>query len=148
MADKRQDIVGRFGIVYIFICLAFIWVIYKMVIIQFVERDNWMALAAKSVKTNIIVKPNRGNIYACDGRLMASSIPTYYVYMDLRVPALHEKNGKLFKDNIDSVAIYLSSFFKDKTAFEYKSALTNAYQRGVGEFQLFPNRISYAELKQ
>jgi cell division protein FtsI (penicillin-binding protein 3) len=148
MADKRQDIVGRFGVVYIIICLLFIWVIYKMSIIQFVERDNWMALAAKSVKTNIIVKPNRGNIYACDGRLMASSIPTYYVYMDLRVPALHEKKGKLFNDNIDSVAIYLSSFFKDKTASEYKLALTNAYQRGVGEFQLFPNRISYAELKQ
>ncbi|HEY5507808.1 MAG TPA: penicillin-binding transpeptidase domain-containing protein, partial [Paludibacter sp.] len=101
-----------------------------------------------NTKTNIVVKPNRGNIYACDGRLMASSIPTYYVYMDLRVPALHEKEGKLFIDNVDSVAIYLSSFFKDKTANEYNSLLKNAYKRGLGEFQLFPKRISYSQLKE
>jgi len=148
MADKRKDIVLRFGIVYVFICMLFVYVIYHIAIIQFVERDNWLALAAKSKKTDIVVKPNRGNIYACDGRLMASSIPTYYVYMDLRVPALHEKEGKLFKDNVDSLAIYLSSFFHDRTAFEYNTILKKAYQKGVGEFQLFPDRISYAQLKQ
>ena len=148
MADKRKDIVLRFGIVYIFICMLFVYVIYHIVIIQFVERDNWLALAAHSKRSDIVVKPNRGNIYACDGRLMASSIPTYYVYMDLRVPALHEKEGALFNNNVDSLAIYLSSFFHDRTAYEYKTTLTKAYQKGVGEFQLFPDRISYAQLKQ
>jgi cell division protein FtsI (penicillin-binding protein 3) len=118
------------------------------VIIQFVEHDKWLALAAQNVRTNIIVKPIRGNIYACDGRLMASSIPTYYVYMDLRVPALHEKGGKLFKEKIDSVSIYLSSLFHNKTPYEYKTILTNAYRTGVGEFQLYPEKISYSQLKR
>ena len=117
-------------------------------VIQFVEHDKWMALAAQNIKTNIVVKPNRGNIYACDGRLMASSIPTYYVYMDLRVPALHEKGGKLFKDNIDSLSLCLSSFFHNKSAYEYKSLLLKAYKSGIGEFQLYPQKISYSELKQ
>jgi len=148
MTDKRKNIVLRFGIVYIIVCLSFFLVLYRIIIIQFVERDKWLALAAQNVKSNIVVKPNRGNIYACDGRLMASSIPTYYVYMDLRVPALHEKNGVLFKNNIDSLSIYLSSFFRDKTPYQYKAALTRAYQTGVGELQLFPSRISYAQLKQ
>ena len=98
MSDKRKNIVLRFGIVYTIICLSFFLVIYRILVIQFVEHDKWMALAAQNVKTNIVVKPNRGNIYDCNGRLMASSIPTYYVYMDLRVPALHEKEGKLFKN--------------------------------------------------
>lgn len=148
MTDKRTNIVLRFGIVYTIICLSFLLVLYRIIIIQFVERDHWMALAAKSVKTNIAVKPNRGNIYACDGRLMASSIPTYYVYMDLRVPALHEKEGLLFKTNIDSLSIYLSSFFRDKTPTDYKKLLTKAYQTGEGEFQLSQKRISYSQLKQ
>jgi cell division protein FtsI (penicillin-binding protein 3) len=148
MTDKRKNIVLRFGIVYIIICLSFFLVLYRIIVIQFVERDKWLALAAQNVKSNIVVKPNRGNIYACDGRLMASSIPTYYVYMDLRVPALHEKDGILFKNNIDSLSMYLSSFFRDKTAYEYKTTLTRAYRSGVGEFQLFPTRISYAQLKQ
>ncbi len=148
MSDKRKNIVLRFGIVYSIICLAFGLVLYRIIVIQFVEHDKWMALGAQTIKTNIVVKPFRGNIYACDGRLMASSIPTYYVYMDLRVPALHEKGGKLFTDNIDSVGIYLSSFFHDRSAYEYKSLLTRAYQTGEGEFQLSPNRITYSDLKK
>src|ERR1035437_5038601 len=148
MSDKRKNIVLRFGIVYTIICLSFFAVLYRIVIIQFVEHDKWLSLAAQNIRTNIIVKPIRGNIYACDGRLMASSIPTYYVYMDLRVPALHEKGGKLFKEKIDSVSIFLSVFFHNKTPYEYKAILTNAYRTGVGEFQLYPQKISYSELKQ
>ena len=147
MSDKRKNIVLRFGIVYTIICLSFFAVIYRIAVIQFVEHDKWMALASQTIKTNIVVKPNRGNIYACDGRLMASSIPTYYVYMDLRVPALHEKDGKLFKSNVDSVSIYLSSFFRDRTPSQYKNLLIHAYNTGEGEFQLYPNKISYSELK-
>jgi len=148
MADIRKNIVLRFGVVYVIICLSFLLVIYKIIVIQTVERHNWLALAAKNVKADIVVKPNRGNIYACDGRLMASSIPTYYIYMDTRVPALHEKGGKLFKSNVDSLAIYLSSFLHDKTPLEYRKMLKDAYRNQVGELQLYPKRISYAELKQ
>jgi len=148
MADKRKNIVLRFGIVYVIICLSFVLVIYKIIVIQTVESDRWLELAARNKKTNIVVKPNRGNIYSCDGRLMASSIPTYYVYMDLRVPALHEKDGKLFKENIDSVSFCLSRFFGDKSAEEYKTVLKQAYRRGNGEFRLHATRISYAELKE
>lgn len=148
MADIRKNIVLRFGVVYVIICLSFLLVIYKIIVIQTVERHNWLALASKNVKADIVVKPNRGNIYACDGRLMASSIPTYYIYMDTRVPALHEKDGKLFKSNVDSLAIYLSSFLHDKTPLEYRKMLKDAYRNEVGELQLYPKRISYAELKQ
>jgi cell division protein FtsI (penicillin-binding protein 3) len=123
-------------------------VLYRIVKIQFVERNQWMAIAAKNIKTNIVVKPTRGNIYACDGRLMASSIPTYYVYMDLRVPALHDNYGVLFKNNVDSLSIYLSSFFRDKTPSDYKLLLSSAYKNGEAEFQLSQKRISYSQLKQ
>ena len=147
MPDKRKNIVLRFGIVYVIICLSFLLIVYKIVIIQFVEKSKWMALAAQSKKTDIVVKPNRGNIYDCNGKLMASSIPNYYIYLDLRVPALHEKGGKLFKDNIDSVSICLSQFLQDKSAADYKRTIYQAYNSGKGEFQLYPKRISYAQLK-
>lgn len=148
MADKRKNIVLRFGIIYTIICLSFLLVLYRIFVIQFIEKDKWLALASQSIKTNIVVKPIRGNIYAADGRLMASSIPTYYIYMDLRVPALHLKNGKLFKENIDSVSICLAKFLKDKSASEYKRDLTRAYRSNIGEYQIFPKRITYAQLKQ
>ncbi len=148
MADKRKSIVFRFGIIYFVVLLAFLAVVYKIAVIQTVEREELLKLEAKSKKTNIEVKAKRGNIYACDGRLMASSIPSYYIYMDTRVPALHEKGGKLFYENIDSVAYCLSRMFRDRPATEYKRAITQAYRRGDGKFQLYPKRISYADLKE
>ncbi len=147
MTEKRRNIVFRFGLMYALICIAFLGVVYRIVVLQFVERDEWMKVAEKQKKADIIVKPNRGNIFSADGRLMASSIPSYYVFMDMRVPALHNDGGKLFKDNIDSVSVALSKFFGDKSSKEYKQMLEKGYNDKKAELKLYPKRISYAQLK-
>ena len=132
MADKRKSIVLRFGIVYFFILFLFALVVYRIVVLQFVEKDKWLEVAEKNKKTDIRVKPNRGNIFASDGRLMASTIPTYYIYMDTRVPALHKDDGKLFKENVDSLALSLSKYFGDRSQDQYKLMLKKAYREGRG----------------
>lgn len=147
MADKRKSIVLRFGIVYFIILFLFSLVVYRIVVLQFVEKDKWLEVASKNKKTDIRVKPNRGNIFACDGRLMASTIPTYNIYMDTRVPALHEKDGKLFDENIDSLALCLSAYFGDQTKDQYKLQLRKAYREGRSEAPLYTKRITYAQLK-
>lgn len=78
---------------------------------------------------------------------MASSIPSYYVYMDTRVEALHLKEGELFTQNIDSLAECLADYFKDKSKAEYKRDITKAYRRGKGEYAFYKGRISYSQLK-
>jgi len=147
MAGKRDSIVLRFGVVYFGIVLLFVAVLGRIIYLQTAEKKAWMAVAAKSKKTDILVKPSRGNIYACDGRLMASTIPTYYVYMDTRVPALREDDGKLFKDKVDSLATSLATYFADRTANDYKIMLKRAYRERKGEVQIYPKRITYAQLK-
>jgi cell division protein FtsI (penicillin-binding protein 3) len=42
----------------------------------------------------------------------------------------------------------LSRFFQDRSTGEYKRVISNAYQRGEGQFLLYPRRISYAQLKE
>ena len=148
MAAKRDSIVLRFGIVYVVIILLFVAVVARIVFLQTVERDEWLAVAAKSKKTDILVRPARGNIYACDGRLMASTIPTYYIYMDTRVESLREKNGILFKEKVDSLANALSSFFADRTTVEYRQMLKKAYRDRKGELLIYPGRITYSQLKE
>lgn len=152
MADKRGNIVLRFGIIYVLIILAFAAVVVKIIQIQTTEREQLIALGNKSKKTDIVIKPNRGNIYASDGRLMASSIPSYYIYMDMRVEALHKVKKKdddsLFKNNVDSLAYCLSNMFNDRSKAEYKRMLVNAHQRKDPELLLYPKRISYAQLKE
>lgn len=147
MTEPGRKIIGRFATVYMFIVLLLIAIIWNIAKIQTVERDNWLKLGQKNDKKDIIVRPNRGNIYSSDGRLMASSIPMYYVYMDTRVPALHEDDGKLFTENIDSLSEYLANYFQDKPKATYKKDITNAYRQGKGEYPFIKGRITYAQLK-
>lgn len=148
MAITKKNIVLRFSLIYLGMLIGFVLVIWKIVEIQLVEKDALMKVAEKQTIDNIEVKPKRGNIFADDGRLIASSMPTYYVYMDMRVPALHEKAGKLFYDNVDSVSMGLAQLFGDRTAREYKTLLLNGYQDLKPELKLYKKRISYATLKE
>ena len=147
MADKRKNIVLRFGIVYILMALMFVAVIAKILYIQIVEKDKLMEVAAKQKISDIIIRPKRGNVFASDGRLLASSIPTYYVYMDTRVPALRDNNGDLFYSKLDSLSTALSEFFGDKSAADYKLMLKKGYEEKRAELRLYPKRITYSQLK-
>ena len=53
----------------------------------FAERQYWQDVADRFVKENVTVKPNRGNIISSDGKLMASSLPEYRIYMDFKAGA-------------------------------------------------------------
>ncbi|NLI71862.1 MAG: transpeptidase family protein [Bacteroidales bacterium] len=147
MTEPGKKIIGRFAIVYILIVMFMGVIVYNILKIQTVERDNWLELGKKNDKKDFIVRPNRGNIYSADGQLMASSIPTYYVYMDTRVPALHVKEGRLFYENVDSLAESLANYFKDKSKAAYKRDIIKAYNQKKGEYQFYKGRISYAQLK-
>ena len=62
----------------------------------------------------------RGTIYSEDGSMLSTSIPYFDIYIDFGADGLRDKNGKRFKDNVDSLSISLAKFFKDKSSKEYK----------------------------
>ena len=82
---------------------------------MFAERQYWHDVADRFVKENVTVKPNRGNILSSDGKLMASSLPEYKIYMDFMSGERDEKRRKkdqqrkdsIWKANFDSICIGL-----------------------------------------
>lgn len=147
MAEKRNKIVLRFGIVYAIMIVLFLLVIGKIFQLQFIEGDKWIEAGSRNFKSNIPVKANRGNIYSSDGRLLASTIPSYHLVMDTRVEALQKNKGELFYQNIDSLSIALSNYFGDKTSEQYTQMITRAYRQKVGNLRIYPQRITYSQLK-
>ena len=148
MIDEQRNTVWRFAIIFTIITLGFVAVLAKIVYVQTVERDEWLKVAEKQVPTLKPIKATRGNILDCNGRLLASSMPQYYMYMDTRVPALHEKNGQLFYAFIDSLAYDLSSIVGDKSTAEYKSRIINAYKRGEKRLRVCDHRINYLQRRE
>lgn len=127
------------------IALGFVAVLGKIIYIQTVERAEWLKVAERQVPTHRPIPATRGNILDCNGRLLASSMPQYYVYMDTRVEALHAKKGQLFQQEIDTLAGDFARIVGDMSQAEYKARITRAYQRGEKRLKVCDHRINYLQ---
>jgi cell division protein FtsI (penicillin-binding protein 3) len=55
---------------------------YRLFFLQFVEGDKYRALAEERTIQNFTIAPARGNIYADDGSLLATSVSRYTIRFD------------------------------------------------------------------
>lgn len=115
----------------------------------FVEKDKWMKVAASQQRPNRLVQPGRGNIYSADGKLMATSVPRYYTYMDFRAGGFNKDTFLYSKtQGVDSLAIYLSRKLKDRTPAGYKNYLIKGLEKKSRQYPVYKGRISYSDLKE
>ena len=160
MPDHRQNTILRFAIVFILITAGFAAVLVHIMRIQWFQRDKWMQMADTQKPVEKVIDPQRGNILDCEGRLLASSIPGYYVYMDTRVPALHQGGDTLFYRYVDSLAIGLNRIIPEKTTAEYRAMMVKSFntrngknakgqQRENGTYlKLCPHRVSFIQKRE
>ena len=148
MSDEQRNTIWRFAIIFIVITLGFVAVLVKIAYIQTVERDEWLKVAEKQVPTIRPITATRGNILDCNGRLLASSMPQYYMYMDTRVPALHEKKGALFNAHVDSLAKDLANIVGEHSQAEYKARIVQAYRKGEKRLKVCDHRINYLQRQE
>ncbi|MBO4249862.1 MAG: penicillin-binding protein 2 [Paludibacteraceae bacterium] len=152
MSDNQRYTILRFAIIFLLIAAGFVAVIVKIAIIQTREREQWLTIAKGQIQTNQIVTATRGNILDCEGRLLASSMPQYYVSMDTRVEALHQGKDTLFYHNVDTIARGLARIVGDRSAAEYRQIMVDAFRadKGKGKIihKLTKRRITYMEMKE
>lgn len=148
MIDEQRNTVWRFAIIFAVILCGFLAVMGKIIYVQTVERDEWLKVAEKQVPTHRPIQATRGNILDCNGQLLASSMPQYYMYMDASVPALHDNNGHLFTTYIDTLARDLSLIVPEHTQAEYKARITRAYLRSNKRLRVCDHRINYLQRRE
>ncbi|PKP33818.1 MAG: hypothetical protein CVU00_09630 [Bacteroidetes bacterium HGW-Bacteroidetes-17] len=143
MNDKR-DILWRVYLLYIFVLLAGIAVIAKVVQIQVYQSDKLLQKAEKQEMQYASLEANRGNIYSDDGRLLATSVPVFEIRMD--VDSEHISDD-LFNTEVDSLALCLSKLFRDNSKQSYKNKLQKARKDGNRYF-LINRNVTYEQLKE
>ena len=151
MSENVKHTVLRFAIVFGVILLFFGVVLARIISLQTVHRSELEAMVADRDSVYKTIKAVRGNIFDCEGRLLASSVPQYSIYMDTRVEALHMNKGKLFYEYVDSIAYGLSRIVGDQTPEEYRNKIVKAYRgktRSERDIRLTTKRISYTQLKE
>ena len=130
---------------YAFMCVFAAAILFYLFKIQFAEGEKWTKLA-DSLSTSIqTVEPSRGNIFACDYSLLATSLPIY----DLRVDGISPgfSDDEIFENNIDSLALMLSQEFNDgRSKAEYKRILSNV-RKHEDRYYLLKRKVSFIQMK-
>lgn len=152
MSENLKQTILRFALIFFGIAVMFIIVLVQIAYIQTAEKDKWEKASKQSnASSTRIIPATRGNIYDCQGRLLASSIPQYYLHMDTRVEALHLGGDTLFWQYVDSMAMGFSRIIGDKSTAEYKQMMITAFrsnnQHGK-DIRLSSKRISYTQRKE
>lgn len=140
----KKEILFRVGLVYFGFALLAVAIIARIIYIQFVQGEQLRNKIKELTLKDITIEPNRGDILATDGRLLATSIPSYEIRMDMRANGLE---SEVFYEKIDSLALCLSKLFGDKPKSMYKKELTRAYREGR-RFFLLKRRVDYLDLKE
>ncbi|WP_085537454.1 penicillin-binding protein [Massilibacteroides vaginae] len=146
---KTNRILTNYFIVVVFLGFIVAGIIICAFNTAFVEKDKWEKVAASQQRPNRLILPGRGNIYAEDGKLMATSVPRYYTYIDFRADGFAVDTFLKSKTNgIDSLSIYLSRKLKNRTPAGYKAHLLSGLKSKSRQYPIFEGRISYSDLKE
>ncbi len=139
----KKQIISRFASVYFGVLFIGILIIGRVLFLQIFQGKKWAEKAESLTYRDMIIEPNRGDIYSVNHKLLATSVPFFEVRMDMQASFSKE----LFDKNVDSLALNLSKLFEDKTKTQYLKDLKEAFKKGNRYF-LLQQKVNYADLKK
>src|SRR5665647_1864447 len=101
----RDEIVWKSGVVYIGVAVLASALLIRILILQYVQHGKWADMSEKFVFKTAEMPASRGDILTSDGRLLASSVPYYTIYMDTRSSGM---SASTWSDGISGLSTGLS----------------------------------------
>lgn len=143
MSHEKQ-IKNRVYLAYGLMVVFALAIVGRVAQLQFLEKDKWLAKAETQTTKFREIEAARGNIFAADGSLLATSKPIYEVRWDANVPSLTDE---YFNDSIGKLSRQLADLFQDKSASTYKRELTQARING-SQYHLIKRKVDHKDLKK
>ena len=136
-----KKLMQRFYLLVTLILIFSFILIFKLFHIQFYENETGLGIEPESIVKNVILEPSRGNIYASDGNILATSIPRYELHWDSDTTDdyLFETKKKTLADSIASLTGVSSKFILKK--------LEKA-KKNKNRYLLIAKNVSYSDYKK
>lgn len=119
----KQTILLRTRIAFLAVLFFAVAIIVKLIYIQFFQGAYWKKAAEVAGLEYRPIKATRGNIYADDGSLLATSLPCYRVALD---PCIVDE--ATFQQHIQELSQLLANFYQDKSAEAYQQLIQDTRQ--------------------
>ncbi|PJJ75185.1 cell division protein FtsI (penicillin-binding protein 3) [Thermoflavifilum aggregans] len=148
--DIKQDILWRVYLSFLGMVVLGVIILGKIFIIQHIQGNYWRSMADSLQERYVTMDAERGTIYSDDGEMLSTSVPFFDIHLDMMADGLRADQGKLFRENVDSLAIGLAELFRDHPASWYRSFLWKAY-RSRERYLLFKKDVdlkTYQQLQQ
>lgn len=122
---EKNVAISRYGWATLFMSLVFIAILVFIFKIKYSEGSVWRELGRQeTVKKDREIQPNRGNIYADDDRLLATSEPLYGVYVDFMADGIKKDTLMKYATPLSQA---LAKKFPDRTAAQYKRVILDGW---------------------
>ena len=138
MAFEEKNIMNRLYIVAGCMFIFALAISIKLLDIQFADGEKYRALAEKNTVKNFKIPASRGNIYAEDGSLLATSVPKY----DIRFDAV-TVDSKDFIENLQPLSEGLSKMF-GRPVSHYQNMLRKA-RADNNRYLLIVKNLGYSD---
>ncbi|QAA81601.1 PASTA domain-containing protein [Aequorivita sp. H23M31] len=138
MAIEEKNIMNRLYIIAGCMFIFALGISVKLMNIQFIDGDKYRELAEKNTVKNFVIPASRGNVYADDGSLLATSVPKY----DIRFDAVTVSEED-FKENLLPLAEGLNKMF-GKSVTYYQDMLRRA-RADKNRYLLIVKNLGYSD---
>lgn len=131
MAKKSENTnkniaVSRYGWIVLLLSFVFIAIVVCIVKIKYVEGSMWRELGRKeTIKKDREITPTRGNIYADDNRLLATSEPLYGIYVDFLADGIQQDTLMKY---VTPLSEALSKRFPDRSTAQYRRIILDGWE--------------------
>ncbi len=137
--NLKKTIILRSYLVFFLVLVLAILILRQIILLQTKDKDKYIALSKQYTTKMRTIEASRGNIYAADGSLLATSIPKYEIRMDAKLKNL---TNEYFYQHIDSLSWYLANTFKEKNQAEWRKYIIDAHNRSDG-YLLIQRNVDY-----
>ena len=144
--EIKRDILWRVYLCFLCIVAFSLVILGRVFYIQNVQGEHWKKIARHQQQRFIEIEAGRGTIYSEDDNMLSTSIPYVDIYVDFGAEGLRDKNGRRFKENLDSLSLCLSRLFRDKSTSAYKAELKTQYRK-KSRYHLLKRNITFEQYK-
>jgi cell division protein FtsI (penicillin-binding protein 3) len=138
LATHKKSILTKFYLVAAFMTLFLLAIILRVINLQYVQGDAYRKLATELTVRQDTIYANKGNVYAADGNLLATSMSKFNIFMDLVTV-----NNSIFEENIVGLSNELSSLLGNSSSY-YQKKLRTAKNKKKRYF-LIARNIGYTD---
>lgn len=145
-----KKVMPRFFCVVVVLIFAAVAILVKAGYIMSVERKEWMEEKELERANNHIIEPKRGSILACDGRVLATSMPEYLVTIDFctyekdslqRVKDQYRRDT-VYQNHADEICEGMHRLFPDINKKKYRAYLDSCQKEHRRACPLYPPHVT------